>query len=120
MLTLLVTNIFLDFQDVFEMKYAKMPEEQLTQAFRYDSESDEDMSSAVEAEPDSPAETNDESEEEREKKLKELQGQVSSLLLLVADACKFSQGSTLRVVCSSNPTCFVLWTSWVDNLVVQF
>ena len=30
------------------------------------------------------------------------------------------QGSTLRVVRSSNPTWFVLRTSWVDNLVVQF
>ena len=31
-----------------------------------------------------------------------------------------TQGSTLRVVRSSNPTSFVLWTSWVDDLVVQF
>ena len=30
------------------------------------------------------------------------------------------QGSTLRVIPSSNPTWFVLRTSWVDNLVVQF
>ena len=33
---------------------------------------------------------------------------------------KHWQGSTLRVVRSSNPTLFVLRTSWVDNLVVQF
>ena len=32
----------------------------------------------------------------------------------------FEQGSTLRVVRSSNPTSFVLWTSWVDKLVAQF
>ena len=30
------------------------------------------------------------------------------------------QGSTLRVFHLSNPTWFVLGTSWVDNLVVQF
>ena len=41
----------------------------------------------------------------------------------VPDHTSFSlqkQGSTLRVVRSSNPTIFVLQTSWVDNLVVQF
>ena len=65
-------------QDVFELRYAKMPEEQTSAAFDLDSigtnrDDGSSSSSSSDSEPDS---ENDDSEEEREKRLKELQEQV--------------------------------------------
>ena len=47
-------------------------------------------------------------------------GRINNIVALLQIMAWCSQGSTLRVVRSSNPTWFVLRTSWVDNLVVQF
>lgn len=75
-------SYFVHPQDVFELRYARMPEEQTAAAFDMEStgtarEDGSSSSSSSDSEPDS---DNDDSEEEREKRLKELGEQVLKLL----------------------------------------